>query len=113
MPGTYTVEYISTGGVFTDISNFIHSLDKTTFYSDGRISTSSLILQANFGQFITDSRSGSTPIISQYDRLRLTYLDSDGLAYHHLFEVINELGGRIFVESVVDEGTTFTIKLPL
>jgi len=90
--GTYIVEHISAGGVFTDISEFIHSLDKTTFYSDGRISTSALTLQADFGQFITDDRGGITPIIKQFDRIRLAYIDTDGLVYRHIFEVINDLG---------------------
>jgi len=36
-----------------------------------------------------------------------------GIGVYESREVINELGGRIFVESVVGEGTTFTIKLPL
>jgi len=92
--GDYKVEFISSGGVFTDITDFVHELGKTNFYSDGRISTSSLTLQADFGQFITDSRGGSTPIISQYQRLRLTYTDSDGVAYKHIFEVINDMGQR-------------------
>lgn len=90
--GDYTVEYISSGGLFTDITNFVHEMGKTNFYSDGRIFTSSLTLQGDFGQFTTDSRSGSTPIISQYDRIRLTYTASDGNFYRHIFEVINNLG---------------------
>lgn len=88
---TYTVEYLSSTGVFTDITKFVHSLDKTTFYSDGRISTAALTLQADFGQFMTDSRGGITPIITQYDRIRINYLDSDGLGYQHIFEVINDM----------------------
>ncbi len=90
--GTYIVEHISAGGVFTDISNFIHSLDESHFYSDGRIGTSALTLQADFGQFITDDNSGTTPIIKQYDRIRLAYIATDGQAYRHIFEVINDLG---------------------
>ena len=39
MAGTYTVESLTSAGVPTDISNFVHSLDKTNFYSDGRINT--------------------------------------------------------------------------
>ena len=90
--GTFVVEYISSGGVFTDISNFVQELGKTHFYSDGRISISSLTLQADFGQFITDSRGGTTPIISQYDRIRITYTAFDGQSYRHIFEVIDDLG---------------------
>jgi len=90
--GTYTVEFIDAGGNFTDISVFVHSLDDSHFYSDGRIGTSALTLQASFGQFITDSRNGTTPIIKQFDKIRLTYIDSDLNQYQHIYEVINELG---------------------
>ena len=90
--GTYTVEHIDAGENFTDISTFVHTLDDSHFYSDGRISTSALTLQASFGQFITDSRNGTTPIIKQFDRIRLTYIDSDLNQYQHIFEVINDLG---------------------
>ncbi len=90
--GTYVIEHISSGGVFTDISNFIHTLDKTIFYSDGRISTSALTLQGDFGQFTTDSRNGTTPIIEQFNRIRIAYIDSDGNQYRHIFEIINNLG---------------------
>ena len=36
-----------------------------------------------------------------------------GIGVYESREVIDELGGEIFVESVVGEGTTFTIRLPL
>ena len=90
--GTYTVEFLDDAFVATDISVFIHTLDDSHFYSDGRISTSALTLQASFGQFITDSRNGTTPIIKQFDKIRLTYIDSDLNQYQHIFEVINDLG---------------------
>jgi putative PEP-CTERM system histidine kinase len=35
-----------------------------------------------------------------------------GIGVYESREVVNELGGQIFVESVVGEGTTFTVKLP-
>jgi len=90
--GDYTVTYISSNSVFTDITKFVHSLDKTSFYSDGRIYTTALTLQADFGQFMTDSRSGSTPIIKQFDRIQIRYTDSSGDFYEHIFQVINNLG---------------------
>jgi hypothetical protein len=90
--GTYTVEFLDAGFNATDISVFVHTLDDSHFYSDGRISTSALTLQASFGQFITDSRGGLTPIIAQFDKIRITYIDSDLNQYQHIFEVINDLG---------------------
>jgi len=90
--GDYSVTYISSENVFTDITKFVHSLDKTSFYSDGRIYTTALTLQAEFGQFMTDSRDGSTPIIKQFDRIQIRYTDSNGNFYEHIFQVINNLG---------------------
>ncbi len=90
--GTYTIEHLDSVGTPTDISDFIHTLDDTHFFSDGRISTSALTLQASFGQFITDDRGGLTPIIKQFDRIRITYISTEGDEYQHIFEVINDLG---------------------
>jgi len=67
-------------------------LDKTSFFSDGRINTTALTLQAFFGQFITQDRGGSTPIIKQFDRLQITYTDLKGDFYKHIFQVQNDLG---------------------
>ena len=90
--GTYTVEFLDSVGTPTDISDFVHTLDDSHFYSDGRISTSAITLQGSFGQFTTDSRNGVTPIISQFDRIRITYISTIGDEYQHIFEVINNLG---------------------
>ena len=89
--GRYTVEYINENSTATDITRFVQSLGPTNFYSDGRISTSALTLQADFGQFVTDSNGGTTPIIRQFDRIRITYTSIDNDSYSHIFEVINDL----------------------
>ncbi len=41
---------------------------------------------------MTDSRSGTTPIIQQFDRIQIRYTDSSGSFYEHIFQVINNLG---------------------
>lgn len=89
--GTYTVFYDPLG-VNQEITDFVHTLDPTHLYTDGRISTSSLTLQASFGQFITNDNSGTTPIISQFDNIEITWIDSDGESYSKIFEVIDDLG---------------------
>ena len=89
--GTYTVFYDPLG-VNTEITEFVHTLDPTHLYTDGRISTSSLTLQASFGQFITNANGGDTPIISQFDNIEITWIDSDGESYSKIFEVIDDLG---------------------
>jgi len=93
MAGTYTVEHISNDAtpVVTDISLFIHSIDYVNFYSDGRINTASLTLQSSFGKFMTNSNSGTTPILSNFDRIRITGIASNGNEYKHIFEIITDL----------------------
>ncbi len=61
-------------------------------FSDGRISTASLTLQASFGQFMTNASGGATPLLSNFDRIRLTATDSQGDNQSHIFHIINDLG---------------------
>jgi len=85
----YKVEYLE-GGT-TDITDFVVSLDKWKKYSDGRISQCTLTLNAEFGQFITTDSGGATPIIDEFDRLRVTVTDMDGNSESHLFEMKTDL----------------------
>ncbi len=91
--GTYKVEHISNNAtpVVTDISVFIHSVDYVRFFSDGRINVASLTLQANAGFFMTNTNGGLTPILNNFDRIRITGTDADGNSYSHIFEIINDL----------------------
>ena len=61
-------------------------------FSDGRISTASLTLQASFGWFMTNASSGATPLLSNFDRIRLTATDAQGDNQSHIFQIINDLG---------------------
>jgi len=88
---TYQVEYISNADVVTDISVFVHSIDYVKFFSDGRINTASLTLRAQAGAFMTNTNGGATPLISNFDRIRISGIASDGNEYKHIFEVINDL----------------------
>jgi hypothetical protein len=90
--GSYTVEHISNADVITDITLFVHTVDSVKMFSDGRISTASLTLQAQFGYFMTNTNGGLTPIINTFDRIRLTGTDKNGDEQKHIFEVINDLG---------------------
>jgi len=89
--GTFQVEHIDNSDVVTDISTFVHSIDYVRFFSDGRINTASITLQAQAGQFMNNSSGGATPIINNFDRIRITGTDADGNSYSHIFEVINDL----------------------
>lgn len=91
--GTYQVEHISNDAtpVVTDISTFIHSVDYVRFFSDGRINVASLTLQGNAGFFMTNTNGGLTPILQNFDRIRITGTAADGTSYRHIFEIINDL----------------------
>ncbi len=90
---SYKVEHISnaTTPVVVDITAFVHSVDSVNFYSDGRINTASLTLQASAGKFMTNTTSGATPILANFDRIRITATDSQSRSYSHIFEIINDL----------------------
>lgn len=91
--GDYTVEHIAANGTtITDITGFIHSIDYVNFFSDGRINTASFTLQASFGAFVTNSNGGATPILSQFERIRITWDDNEGNNYKHIFEIMDDLG---------------------
>ena len=86
----YKVEYLE-GGT-TDITQFVVSLDKFRKYSDGRISQAAFTLDTQFGKFITDSGGGSTPILDEFDRFRITWFDEDGVTEDsHIFELKTDL----------------------
>jgi preprotein translocase subunit Sss1 len=90
--GNYLVEHINNAGTITDITAFVHSIDEVKMYSDGRISTASLTLQANFGFFMTNTNGGLTPLLSNFDRIRLTATDPQSDSQSHIFQIINDLG---------------------
>ena len=90
--GNYLVEHISNAGVITDISVFVHTVDTVKMFTDGRISTASLTLQGSFGQFMTNASGGATPILLNFDRIRLTAIDPQGDNQSHIFQIINDLG---------------------
>lgn len=66
-------------------------MNDTHLYSDGRISTASFILQAEFGDFMTEDNGGTTPILKQFDRIRLTYTSATGEFYAKIFEIMNDM----------------------
>ena len=83
----FEVEYINSNSTFTDITEYVPELGKTAYFSDGRISTSRITLQAEFGWFVTESNGGKTPIISPLDRIRISHIDSKQNTKKHIFEV--------------------------
>lgn len=91
----FRVEYIDnvlpTPNV-TDITDFIVSLDDFVLQSTGILATAAITLNAEFGSFMTDDGGGTTPIISQFDRIRVTVIGDDGITEQsRIFEVKTDL----------------------
>ena len=59
-----------------NISKYVISIDKFTDVGTGEIVSAKLILNSVYGKFVTDTRNGKTPIIRQYDTLRLDVFDN-------------------------------------
>lgn len=91
---SFQVEHLSYDAlpVVTDITEFVHEISQVNFFSDGRISTASIVLQAQNGFFITNTNNGKTPLLSNADRIRISATDSDGNSYSHIFEIVDDLG---------------------
>ena len=90
---SYKVEHFTndtTNPKITNITQYVHSIDYANFYSDGRINTASLTLQADEGKFMT-LQDSNIPILQNFDRIRITAIDSQSRTYHHIFEIINDL----------------------
>ena len=71
----FTSSYVFTS--FTDITGFVVSLDDFVLQSTGKISTAKFTLNAEFGDFITNSNGGTTPLIKQFDLVRISIIGDD------------------------------------
>ena len=81
MARPHKLEYFGTGTVATDISESIETVDKFTDVGTGEIVSAKLMLDARFGDFVTEANSGQTPIIQQYDLFKLAVTDDDDNSY--------------------------------
>ena len=79
----YTLNYYGadTTATATDISKYVESIDKFTDVGTGEVVSAKIMLDARFGDFVTETNSGDTPIIQQYDLLELTITDDDDNSY--------------------------------
>jgi len=88
----YKVEFIVSNTVFTDITDFVVSLDTFVLQSTGKIATAKLTLNAEFGNFITDDNGGATPLLKQFDLIRVRVIGDDGVTEQlKIFEVTTDL----------------------
>jgi len=88
----FTSSYVFTS--FTDITGFVVSLDDFVLQSTGKISTAKFTLNAEFGDFITNSNGGTTPLIKQFDLVRISILGDVGTmreSQSKIFEITTDL----------------------
>ncbi len=75
-----------------DITKFIISLDDFSIQSTGKLSTAKLTVNAEFGAFITQTNSDTTPLINSLDRIEITIIDDDGVDQESkIFEVVTDM----------------------
>ncbi len=88
----FSVEYIINNTTFTDISSHVVSLDDFVLQSTGKISTAKFTLNSEFGDFITEANSGATPLLTQFDRIRIGIIGDDGVTIQYkIFEITTDL----------------------
>ncbi len=75
-----------------DITSFVISLDDFSIQSTGKISTAKITINAEFGAFITQTNSDTTPLIDTLDRIEITIIDDDGTEKESkIFEVVTDM----------------------
>ena len=65
---SYTVTYVETS---KDITSSVIAIDKMTDVGSGEINSATLILNARHGDFITNANSGDTPILDEFDKIKI------------------------------------------
>lgn len=89
----------------TDITDFVETL-RDIDVGSGETRSLSLRMNADRGQFVTDTNSGVTPIIDEFDKIKISITDRDNVTYVVTHEVIN-------IKPVQDslQGTALPIEL--
>ena len=96
---------IDPNGVSTDITAFVTSIDSCKFQTSGRIKTAAIMLEALEGAFITNTNSGATPQINEFEKIRIRWQDEAENIRSAIFEVDTELGQK------TEGGTTLPLEL--
>lgn len=71
----------------TDISSFVETIKEIEIGS-GDVRSLALRLNANRGAFITQTNSGATPIVDQFDKISVDTTDRNGLSTFTVYEVV-------------------------
>ena len=77
----YVLEYLEGA---SPVPVRVRSMDKMTDVGTGEVNTVQIMLNTEFGDFISESNSGTTPIFDQFDRFRLTLTDDNNVIYSRI-----------------------------
>ena len=73
----YTLIYYGKGANPVDLTSSIEDIQKFTDVGSGEVVSARFTLDGRFGDFITQSNGGATPLISQHDLFRFGVSDDD------------------------------------
>ncbi len=82
---TYSVTFDPLG-TSVDITEGVERLEWIEI-GTGELRSLSMRLNSQFGQFITEDNAGTTPILDQFDQVRLNVTDRDGKVFDTIYEV--------------------------
>ena len=109
---SYQVKYVydnSAGSPFitpVDITTNVISIENMTDIGTGEINTCVLSLNARDGNFITETSSGATPIIDQFDRIYVKITDKNSATYDRIFEI-----DTLEQKKTINEGIRLVLNL--
>ena len=82
-------------GAAVDITKYVTQVDSCRFQGTGKIRSLSLMLNASAGAFVTNANyagAGTTPVINQFDKFKITWTDKNSVQKKMITEVDTELG---------------------
>ena len=100
---SYTVTYVSTN---TDISSHVVSIENFTDVGSGEVNSAKLILNARAGNFITESNSGATPILDEFDKIKISITDKNNDTYSRILEV-----DTLMPKKTIQDGVRLEVEL--
>ena len=100
---SYTVTYVSTN---TDISSHVISIENFTDVGSGEVNSAKLILNARAGNFITESNSGATPILDEFDKIKISITDKNNDTYSRILEV-----DTLMPKKTIQDGVRLEVEL--
>ena len=109
---SYQVKYVydnSEGSPFVtpvDITDNVITIENMTDIGTGEVNTAVLQLNARDGNFITETSSGATPIINQFDRIYIKLTDKNSVVYDRILE-----GDSLEQKKTITDGIRLVINL--